>query len=160
MNRHPRDALEEVVDAALERALLEESDARRHFALAGALVRVRSEATATAAIGAEDPPGSSPLAAVLVSTAAVSALDTALGDETGDRGIDASVWIPDGTQPDSALVESGARAASRRFDVDRDRIAALADVSREILAVDGDERRTPSGTPQSGRRDTSDGGPK
>jgi hypothetical protein len=42
------DALRAVVDAAIERALVDDGDARRHFALAGALERVRVDESADA----------------------------------------------------------------------------------------------------------------
>jgi hypothetical protein len=99
------DALAAVVDSALERALLEETDSRRYFALAGAIVRAREDADAA----------SDPLAAALVCTAAVSALESVPPEPT---------WSPPDARTE--LVAAGAVRATRRFDADPDRVAARA----------------------------------
>lgn len=122
------DALDAVVDGALERALLDEADARRYFALAGAVERAREGTDAV------DAPADS-LSAALVCTAAVSALASDDPEPT---------WSP----PDARneLVAAGAVRASRRFDVDAERVAAraglpLADLRTRLSnAQSGDHR--------------------
>jgi hypothetical protein len=133
-------ALDAVIDAALDRALVDASDARRYFALAGALERVAPQAGGsrngpdTDCSGSEPPAGSfagapgDPLGAALTSTVAVRALTST---RTGD--IDPDAWFPGGNTGDADLVAAGAAAACRRFDVDPDRVAARSGVSRERL---------------------------
>lgn len=136
------DALDLVIDAALERALLAD-DARRHFALAGALERGRS---ATRTDGAE--PGtrsrsdsdnddstrsgsaSGVLEAALLSTVAVEALESARAD-----GIDPGAWSPGsrGAGPRTELIAAGAAAACRRFDVEPAAVAARSGLPSERL---------------------------
>lgn len=132
--------LNAVIDAALERALLDTTDARRYFALAGALNRVRlSEATdgtdashprhhasSQGARTAES--GTDPLSAALVTTVAIEALDATTLD-----GIDPEAWSPGGHGGDATLVAAGAAAACRRFDVDAERVAARSGIPRERL---------------------------
>jgi hypothetical protein len=139
------DALDRVIDAALERALLAD-DTRRYFALAGALERGRSAARTDGA-GVQrrerddpeqrspEPPRDSPptdvLGAALLSTVAVGALDaTRAGD------IDPGAWSPgeSGGGPHAELVAAGAAAACRRFDVEPGTVAARADLPTERLA--------------------------
>lgn len=129
------DALDAVIDAALERALLDANDARRYFALAGALERGRSatraDGTGTTYDHAEcsDVNPKSPdaptdaLGAALLTTAAVGALDT-----TENNGIDPDAWSPGGGDgpPGAEVVAVGAAAACRRFDVE---LGTLADRS-------------------------------
>ena len=145
------DALDRVIDAALERALLDAADTRRYFALAGALERGRSAARADGAGGQRrehgDPgsgrselPGGAAgaLGAALLSTVAVGAFDA-----TGADDIDPGAWSPDHREegPHAELVVAGAAAACRRFDIERGRVAARSGVSPERLAryrTDGD----------------------
>ena len=142
------DALELVIDAALERALLAD-DARRHFALAGALERGRSadgsdgvEASHHDHGGPERrelsgrPPDA--LGAALLSTVAVGAFETA-----GTTDIDPGAWSPDSRDggPHAELVAAGAAAACRRFEIDPATAAARSGLSAERLAryrVDAD----------------------
>ncbi|SFR57668.1 hypothetical protein [Halogeometricum limi] len=100
------DAFEAVVDGALERALLAETDGRRYFALAGAVERVREETF---------DPQTDPLTAALVCTAAVAALDS-------------SAPVPTRSPPEAQgeLVAVGAATAAQRFDVADERVAANA----------------------------------
>ena len=143
------DALDTVIDAALERALADVDDARRYFALAGALERGRSAAradTGPAHGRDDDSAGRSPspdapadaLGAALLSTVAIGALNAA-----EDSGIDPDAWSPGdgGESPTVEVVAAGAAAACRRFDVDPATVAARSDVSPERLArhgIDGD----------------------
>lgn len=120
------DALDTVIDAAVERALVDGSDARRYFALAGALERVRTDGR----WGVEGTPGRvGRLGAALASTAAVRALDASDRETIAD-----DAWIPGGDDPQADLVAAGAVAACRRFDVDLDRVAARSGVDRAELA--------------------------
>jgi len=155
------DALDAVVDTALERALVDGTDARRYFALAGALERARTDAgTATevdeaTARGRPDgscgpaanrpgrsdeqsAPSLNRVGAALVSTVAVRALEA-----TRDDGIDATAWLP-GDDPESELVATGARLALRRFEADPETVAARAGLPRYRLGgrftVAGDRR--------------------
>lgn len=120
------DALVAVVDTALERALLDGTDSRRYFALAGAVERARDDAADAR---------SDPLSAALVCTVAVSALSSDDPEPT---------WSP----PDARneLVAAGAVRASRRFDVDVDRVAAQAglpasDLRTRLSNARRDDRR-------------------
>ncbi|WP_311173784.1 hypothetical protein [Halobellus ordinarius] len=138
------DALDAVVDAALERALLSASDARRYFALAGALERARIDgdsagtATGTGVSESIDHAAASldgsgdrvgPLGAALMSTLAAELLDDPEG-----AGIDVGAWSPGQDTPQAELVGAGAVAASRRLDVDIDVLVARSGLSREELA--------------------------
>lgn len=138
------DALDAVIDGALGRALLGGDDARRYFALAGALERGRSSARAdgvgTPRHGRRDPaherstPPEDPthvLGAALLSTVAVGALES-----TGVDGIAPGAWSPRGRDggPHAELVAAGAAAACRRFDVDPGTVAVRSGVSLERLA--------------------------
>lgn len=132
-------ALDAVIDAALERALLDTSDARQYFALAGALDRVR---VAEAVGGADTSPqrhhprqgewtektGAGPLSAALVTTVAIGAL----GSTTLD-GIDPEAWSPGQEGVDTQLIAAGAAAACRRFDVEAEQVAVRSGVPQERL---------------------------
>jgi len=115
------DALDDVVDAALRRALVDGTDARRYFALAGALDRARPrpgrESRRSESVGVDR------AGAALVSTVAVRALDATRRD-----GIDADAWLPGERDPHEELVAAGARLAIRRLDVDATAVAERADV--------------------------------
>ena len=143
------DALDLVIDAALERALLAD-DPRRHFALAGALERgrsaARSDEVADSQHGHGDPERRCPelshptdaLGAALLSTVAVGAFDA-----TGANGIDPGAWSPDSRDagPHAELVAAGAAAACRRFDIDPATAATRSGLPAELLArhrIDGD----------------------
>lgn len=131
------DALDDVVDAALRRALVDGTDARRYFALAGALDRARPrperESRRSESIGVDR------AGAALVSTVAVRALDATRRD-----GIDADAWRPGEREPHDELVAAGARLACRHLDVDAAAAAELADVDPWLLADAGPSHREPS----------------
>ncbi|RLM88405.1 hypothetical protein D3D02_12610 [Halobellus sp. Atlit-38R] len=129
------DALDAVVDAALERALVDEADARRYFALAGVLERAHGRDEIDG-----DPPDETtprgdtsqyenPFDAALVSTVAIRALDATRSD-----GIDVGAWSPGTDATHAEFVRIGAVAAARRFDVDIEVVAARSGVSRQALA--------------------------
>jgi hypothetical protein len=132
-----------MIDAALERALLDATDARRYFALAGALDRVRlSQATGDgdeARCGSHTSrpdeqslkAGAEPLNTALITTVAIRALNSTARD-----GIDPDAWSPGGFGGDARLVAAGATAACRRFDVEAERVAVRSGVSRERLQSD------------------------
>ena len=149
------DALDAVIDTALERALLAD-DARRYFALAGALERGRSAARTDGAgipqpeyrgpgDDRSEPSGGSTdvLGAALLSMVAVDALESA---ET--EAIDPDAWLPGGRDggPHAELVAAGAAAACRRFEVDPGTIAAWSGLPLEQLAryrIDSDATTGP-----------------
>ncbi|WP_336023829.1 hypothetical protein [Halobellus salinisoli] len=108
------DALDAVVDAALERALVDERDARRYFALAGALERLDRTGSTN-----HDRPVD-PLCASLVSTIAVRAL----AGGRDEPELDADAWSPGSGDQWIEFVATGAFAALRRFDADPDTVAA------------------------------------
>ncbi|MDQ2053972.1 hypothetical protein [Halobellus sp. H-GB7] len=133
------DALDAVVDAALERALVDEADARRYFALAGVLERAHGR-DETDDGGDGDSPDETkprgdtsqyenPLDAALVSTVAIRALEATRAD-----GIDVGAWSPGTDATHAEFVRIGAAAAARRFDVDIEVVAARSGVSRRALA--------------------------
>ena len=141
-------ALDAVIDAALERALVDADEARRYFALAGALDRgaartdgVEPSQRQQRTPGREPPTRSEQptgaLGAALLSTAAVGALQS-----TGADDIDSGAWSPGGqaVEPHAELVAAGAAAACRRLDVESATVAARSGVSPERLArrVDSD----------------------
>ncbi|MFB6252046.1 MAG: hypothetical protein ABEI27_10260 [Halobellus sp.] len=156
------DALDDVVDTALERALVDGTDARRYFALAGALERARTTAGATGdrddtpRRGGVDGPHSAEsnvlgqrddypesvsldrFGAALVSTVAVRALEATRND-----GIDADAWLPGG-DAQTDLVATGARLALRRCGTDPETVAARSGLPRYRLGgrftVAGDRR--------------------
>jgi hypothetical protein len=134
------DTLDAVIDAALERALLGADDARRYFALAGALERGRSAARPNPTHEHDDHPAAHPtgpgapagtLGAVLLSTAAIGALDAA-----ERNGIDPNAWSPGdgGGSPTAEVVAAGAAAACRRFDITPEAVAARSGISPDRLA--------------------------
>jgi hypothetical protein len=142
-------ALEAVIDAALERALLDTSDARRYFALAGALDRVRLAETAsegddsraahtTAPQGDRTAARDGPLSAALLTTVAIGALDSTTLD-----GINLDAWSPGGHGGEAHLVAAGAAAACRRFDIEAERVAARSGIPRE--RIQGERGRTEHG---------------
>ena len=147
------DALDAVIDGAIERALLGGDDARRYFALAGALDRGRS-ATRSDAVGPyrhDDPDRERPterdrpthvLGAALLSTVAVDALGSVRPTD-----IDPSAWSPGGRDGGARteLVAVGAAVACRRFDVDPETAAARSGVSPERLARHREELAPGSG---------------
>ena len=138
------DALDAVIDATLERAVLDGDDARRHLALAGALERARSttqpdgtgrspgEHGDPSAEPAHQPGGSTGLlGAALLGTVAVEALDA-----VGTDDIDPGAWSP-GTRTGGSpteLVAVGAAAACRRLDVDPATVAARSGLPPERFA--------------------------
>lgn len=144
------DALDAVIDAALERAVLDAADARRYFALAGALERGRAAARA-GGVGTRQSDHGTPrperptsradptdvLGAALLSTAAVGALDA-----DRDGGIDPGAWSPgDGDGGTRAELVAVGAAACRRLDVEPGTVAARSGLPPERLArhrTDGD----------------------
>jgi hypothetical protein len=153
------DPLRLVQRGALERALVDDVDARRYFALAGTLEVARREGErldgddhgdrpATievdvdhgddhdgrlAAIEADadaDDPSAAVLPAALLSLAAVSVYDE------GVRPASASVdpWLP-GTDTTRSAVRRGARLALRWFDVSTEHVAARAGLPAVALAA-------------------------
>ena len=149
---HPERLLAAVQDAALERALLDDSDAARHLALAGGLEHARRVAAEGDAPGRSDPFGPALLA--VTTLAAFDArerdgFDAGAGGPfpVGPAQPSASPWRPvsaDSIEASStgdrraersgeAVVE-GAALAVRRFDADIRRAAALADVPVATLA--------------------------
>jgi len=119
------DALDAVVDAAIERALVDD-DARRYFALAGALDRVRTGDSGPAEAA---PPAVDRFGAALASTVAVRALDASDTDAIANEA-----WGPGKNDPHADLVAAGAAAAYRRFDVDLDRVATQSGIDGSELA--------------------------
>ncbi|RLM53566.1 hypothetical protein DVK02_11975 [Halobellus sp. Atlit-31R] len=122
------DALEAIVDAAIDRALVTEADARRYFALAGVLERVRGHDGGDAGDPVDASLDGDPLGAALVSTVAVRSLDA-----TRKEGIDAGAWSPGDDGPHAAFVRLGAAAAVRRSDADVDVVSARSGVPRREL---------------------------
>lgn len=131
------DALDAVVDAAIERALIDESDARRYFALAGALVRIdRGHGPRK---HTDSDVRADPLCASLLSTIAVQAL----ARRRSDSPLDADAWSPGSGDEWIEFVATGAFAAVRRFDADLDSVAAQSGLSPDELKRY--RRRTRSG---------------
>lgn len=130
------DALDDVVDAALRRGLVDDTDARRYLALAGALDRARvgsgSDSSLASSVGVDR------AGAALVSTVAVRALDASRRE-----GIDADAWLPGDSDPHEELVVAGARLACSRLDTDVATVADAAGVDPARLADAGrrDSRR-------------------
>ena len=132
-----RDGLRAVQRSALERALVDDVDARRYFALAGAL-DVASRSPAGDADGGpsltHDPPDpdavevDDALPAALVSLAVVPLLDA---DEPSAATV-TGPWTP-GRETTRPAVRRGARLALRWFDVSVERVAARAGVSEVAL---------------------------
>lgn len=121
-----RDALGTVQRRALERALVDDADARRYFALAGTLDAARDDHP-EGRPPARLPDADGVLPAALLSLAVVSHLDESTAvSVTGDP------WTPGGT-PRSA-VERGARLALRWFDVPVERVAARAGLPEVVFS--------------------------
>jgi hypothetical protein len=155
------DPLRLVQRSALERALVDDVDARRYFALAGTLDVARRDeraldaaaeavterpgdvdvgpgddhgsrlATIDVDTGADDP-SAAVLPAALLSLAAVSVYDD-------ERPASASVdpWLP-GTDTTRSAVRRGARLALRWFDVSTEHVAARAGLPAVALAASDD----------------------
>jgi hypothetical protein len=138
-----RDPLVAVQRAALERALVDDVDARRYFALAGALDnasgdetvdRDRDETVPAAARGSSvsgtdtDVESTAVLPVALLSLAVALALD----DGRTARSMRANPWTP---EPDAnrPAVRRGARLALRWFDVPAERVAARAGLPTVVL---------------------------
>jgi hypothetical protein len=153
------DPLRLVQQGALERALVDDVDARRYFALAGTLDVARREgdrldgtvvdhggrpATIDVAVDHSDRPATTDvddaadaddpsatiLPAALLSLAAVSVHDD------GARPASASTdpWLP-GTDTTRTAVRRGARLALRWFDVPVEHVAARAGLPAVVLAA-------------------------
>ncbi|WP_049987993.1 hypothetical protein [Halobellus rufus] len=170
------DALDAVVDAALERALVADRDARRYFALAGVLERVGRgrDGRDPDREGCADPDViDDPLCASLVSTIAVRALArqrdqyrefTSSRTRSNDvrseaqsvahatiSGLDTDAWDPSPDDEWTAggddrwieFVATGAHAAIRRLDADRDTVTSRSGLTPAEL--DRYRYRRPSG---------------
>lgn len=132
-----RDGLRAVQRSALERALVDDVDARRYFALAGAL-DVARRPSAGAADGdpprTRDPPDpdavgvDDALPVTLVALAVVPILDA---DEPSAATM-TGPWTP-GRETTRLAVRRGARLALRWFDVSVEQVAARAGVSEVAL---------------------------
>lgn len=138
----PDPALAAVQRAALERALLDRSDSRRHLALAGALdvARPDGDAQLTDHSGAED--AVSVLPSALLSLLAVSALDRAAAapdDAPVGPSVPTTPWQPSTDGYDRCL-RRGARLALDYDDVDPERVAAVAGLPASELTADGSNR--------------------
>lgn len=125
---------------ALERALVDEVDARRYFALAGALDVARSPRSSSPPSDDGPPSTWNPtdpdeslagdvLPAALLSLAAVAVLDDGNGEPVSAR---ADPWLP-GTDRTRPAVRRGARLALRWFDVPAERVAARAGLPEAAL---------------------------
>jgi hypothetical protein len=131
-----RDGLRAVQRSALERALVDDADARRYFALAGALdvARHSGEEADGGPSPTRDPPTpdaigvDDALPAALVSLAVVPLLDASEPSPATASG----PWTP-GTETTRPAVRRGARLALRWFDVSVERVAARAGVSEVAL---------------------------
>lgn len=149
------DPLDRVIDAALERALVDGADARRYFALAGALERVRpgEESVSPALSDLEAPTGEEPRGEPDWRPEGGSSTGDRSDTDSGSREIDplgaalvstvavralestrapsvtSDAWSPGGGGSQTELVATGALAAYRRFDVTVDHVAARAGIS-------------------------------
>ncbi|WP_318569455.1 hypothetical protein [Salinigranum marinum] len=138
-----RDPLVAVQRAALERALVDDVDARRYFALAGALDAAPADETiegdrdeTVPAVGRgsgvsgtdTEVESTEVLPVALLSLAVAPALD----DGRTTRSTRANPWTPapDASRP---AVRRGARLALRWFDVSAKRIAARAGLPTVVL---------------------------
>ena len=112
---------------ALERALVDDVDARRYFALAGTLDTVDCDATADSADGNPERDADGVLSAAMLSLAVVRSLDepTRVSPTTDP-------WTP-GTNTTRPVVRRGARLALHWFDVSADRVAARAGLPATVL---------------------------
>jgi hypothetical protein len=142
--------IETVQRSAVERALVDDTDARRYFALAGSLEGYRGETAAGESdvtpadegerVTVSDADGLLP--AAMVSLALVPFLDDAARPRTrpslGPSGSSpTSPTTPDPWSPSDEsvrpAVERGARLALRWFDVSPAQVAARADLSESAL---------------------------
>ena len=142
-----RDPLVAVQRAALERALVDDVDARPYFALAGVLDTARSETTGddrgetvpamervSGVSGADtEVESTGVLPVALLSLAVAPALD----DGCTERSTRANPWTP---EPDAnrPAVRRGARLALRWFDVSAERVAARAGLPTVALTSSDD----------------------
>ena len=131
--------------SALERALVDDVDARRYFALAGTLDFARQSAGMdTESTSTPSPPeysgahgvetaGDGVLPAALLSLAVVPLFD----ENTPPGSPTASPWEPthDGTRP---AVRRGARLALRWFDVSTEQVATSAGLPEIVFTVADD----------------------
>lgn len=132
----PRDAIAAVQHSALERALIDGDDARRYFALAGALETIEPEqpsdtvdASSPSSSGADEGDRSAGvLPAAMLSLAVVPHLtdsgpSPAMPATIGPRTTDPWTVGGDTTHP---AVRRGARLAVRWFDVSPEQVASRA----------------------------------
>ncbi|AUV82050.1 hypothetical protein C2R22_10625 [Salinigranum rubrum] len=141
---------------ALERALVDDVDARRYFALAGSLDRYRdaetepdaepttsgeADTTGGASVSESGPSVEGVLPAALVSLAVVPFLDSAGGASTPSSpsapgptsAPTLDPWPVD--DPARPAIRRGARLALRWFDVQPERVAARAGVPETVLTA-------------------------
>lgn len=132
--------------ASIERALVDETAAPAHLALAGALEAART--------GADDPPlpGLVPLAIVGAlgaddrsDDASRPAVPRTIGSPEPHPGARSSDWLADAHDVGRRVRVDGAAVAVRRFDLSVDRAAALAAVpTAELRTALGDGERDPA----------------
>ncbi|ELZ93026.1 hypothetical protein C440_12031 [Haloferax mucosum ATCC BAA-1512] len=124
--------IREMQDAAISRALADGDEARRSFAVAGALEQARDVSGDASFDG-----GGTALAASLAFLSTLFAhrrLRSSLRPTV--RVTDDSAWFPSGmpARVDTDLVITGARLAVQRFDVEPALVGALGDVPVEEIA--------------------------
>lgn len=126
-------AIRTIQDAALSRALADEDDARRSFALAGALETARKQST-TATFDS----GGVTLAASLAFVSTLFA-DHRLRESLRSAvcATDDSAWYPSGVpaRVDDELVVAGATLAVERFGVSASRVGALGGIDAEQITT-------------------------
>jgi hypothetical protein len=130
-----RESLAAVQRHALARALVDEDDARRYFALAGTLDAARTGPDATDALPAGEPAGTgSGVDPRDVLPVALLALSVAHLDDDPTVSPAADPWAP-GTDATRPAVRRGARLALRWFDVPVERVAARARLPEAVLTA-------------------------
>ena len=131
-----RESLAAVQRHALERALVEEDDARRYFALAGTLDAARVGSDAADALPTGEPvdtgPGFDPRDVLPVALLALSVVPHLDDDPSVSPTMDP--WAP-GTDAIRPAVWRGARLALRWFDVPVERVAARSGLPEAVLTA-------------------------
>lgn len=131
-----RESLAAVQRHALERALVDEDDARRYFALAGTLEAARTGSDVSDAPPPGAPagsrPGIDPQDALPVALLALSVVPLLDDDPAVSPTVDP--WAP-GTDTTRPAIRRGARLALRWFDVPVERVAARAGLPEAVLTA-------------------------